>query len=121
MKMKNTVYSIQFPVFIHICMEKRRAHSFLPLFFFPTVRWMDITLSEGRSWQERGKGKTMEIMSLKCIKNHLPWNRTEEPTGYSRAEFWLEVFRYLTLEDYTEFIWTTLHIIYNIYMCVIII
>lgn len=68
-------------------MEKRRAHSFLPLFFFPTVKWMDITLSKGRSWQENGKGKTIRNSAPKYIKNHLPWNRTEEPTGYSRADF----------------------------------
>ena len=40
----------------------------MPLFFFPTVRWIDITLSEGRSWQERGQGKTMEIVYLNVLK-----------------------------------------------------
>lgn len=61
---ENEKYSVQYKIssiYTIFVWSKKGTQFSLP------HRWMDITLS-GRSWQEKGKGKIMEIVYLNILK-----------------------------------------------------
>lgn len=87
MKMKNTVYSIQFPVFIPYLYGEKKGTQFFASLFLPHCEVDRYYSIRGTILAIKGSGEDNGNNVPKCIKNHLPRNWTEEPTGYSRADF----------------------------------
>lgn len=118
-----TVYGFQYYA---IFVWRKEGHTVFRLSFSSplcTGGWVLYKRDDHR-WEKKGKGgkyipRYVGSVS-KIYKNRLPWNQSEDPTGYSRAEFnvWLygvPVLYLPSFEDYRGVLYNHItYITYNI-------